>query len=159
MRTSRNQLVLWLAAAAAVTVAGGSSPASAQPAGSGGPACQRLLPTTNIQFSSSGAANKGPGAASANCSAVRLSTTSPALVTINAHDGNVNGGLNCLIIVRSFNGASQLFSASHTTTAAFTGAVSFSSTIPTNVVGYVTTTCDMPEPGAQDSRLVGFTIQ
>jgi hypothetical protein len=158
MRTSRHQLVLWLAAAA-VTVAGGSSPASAQLAGGGGPACQRVLPTTNIQFSSSGAANKGPGNASANCSAVRLSTTSPAVVTINAVDGNVSGGLNCLIIVRSFNGASQLFSASHTTTAAFTGAVSFSSTIPTATVGYVTTTCDMPEPGAQDSRLVGFTIQ
>jgi hypothetical protein len=160
MRTSRNeQLIIWLAAAAAVVVTGHTSLASAQQAGGGGPACTRVLPTTNVQFSSSGAANKGPGSAAVACSAVRLATTSPNVVTVNIHDGNSSGIVSCTLTVRSFTGASQLFSSLQETTAAFTGAQAFAATIPTSVVGYVTVNCALPEPGAQDSRLVGFNIQ
>lgn len=160
MCTSRNkQLSLWTVVAAAIIITGSGSPASAQQAGGGGPACTRVLPTTNVQFSSSGAANKGPGSAAVACSAVRLATTSPNIVAVNVHDGNSTGIISCTLIVRSFNGASQLFSSLQETIAAFTGPTSFSATIPTSVLGYVTVNCALPEPGAQDSRLVGFTIQ
>jgi hypothetical protein len=163
MRTSHSKRwISWSAAAAAIMGSGASS-VSAQQAGGGGPACTRFLPTVNVEFTSSGAANKGPGLAAVACSAVRLATTSPAAVTVHVHDGNATNGSTgartCSILVRSFNGASQLFGSSQATTGTFTGATSFSSTIPTNVVGYVTVNCLLPEPGAADSRLFGFNIQ
>jgi hypothetical protein len=160
MRTRRNELVIGLAALAAIAISGGASTASAQQAGGGGPACTRVMPTTNVQFSSSGAANKGPGTAAVACSAVRLATTSPAAVAVNVVDSTTTGLISCSFSVRSFNGASSLFSSVQDTTNSFTGAQQFSATIPTNVVGYVSVNCALPEPsGGNDSRLVGFTIQ
>jgi hypothetical protein len=149
--------------AAGIFVAAGlpTNRASAHIFGGPGGMCNPVLKTTTFQFNSQGGANVGTQAAGLTCGAVRVSSSGPRQIVADVFDGSTTGNVTCDFIVRSFDGASLLFSATQSTgTFSFTGPQSLSVTIPSSLLGYVTVTCVMPVPGTGgNSRFGGFIFQ
>lgn len=121
-------------------------------AGTGGFACM----TNDHNISWSVTPYVSTGYANVTCSGVRISTSEPRRIYVDFKDASTTDTFGCQLLVMSWNGSSVVYSESHYSPIG--GPTNYGPqiyTIPTNVVGYISLTCHIPE----NSWLAGFNIQ
>jgi hypothetical protein len=162
-RTIKHATIIAAATAALSVSLSAERCASAQTAGGSGANCSMLRSggsvAGNFLFDDSGAVNVSDAVDNATCGMIRLTTSHPRTVFVDIYDGSNASKVICTFTVRGWD-TTVLYTATQSTTAAFTGITALSTVIPSSVTGYVTVNCQLPGVGSAGySRLDGYNIQ